>query len=148
MPTDRISVYLAAACIIFAVKSEGINVQPKLKWGQDYDNLFLQLSSKCSSEDPGPTISLDRFQLECGQHTLDLSMHDDIVAAESQCKTTRSGVSCKFKKRNSRLWDRLTVDEKGLDGFGTCACVRCTSMHALTVFSCNFQDQLTSTTGS
>jgi FKBP-type peptidyl-prolyl cis-trans isomerase len=108
-------------CVFLLVSVLGERIAPKLKWGQDVPSLFFQVKVKCTAEDPGPSLSIDRFQLNCGNHTLDFALREDILMdpSDSSCKILPRAVSCKLKKRNRRLWDRLTVEEGGTVGFGS-----------------------------
>jgi hypothetical protein len=93
-------------------------VTPKLKWGQDKDFLYVKVAgTKCG----GNGVSLDSgaFKLSCGKHELDLSLREDLDVDASICKSTRNGEECKLKKQHSHLFDRLTAQEDGLQGFGT-----------------------------
>jgi hypothetical protein len=93
-------------------------VTPKLKWGQDKDFVYLKVAgTKCGGK--GVDIDSGVFKLACGKHALDLSLREDLDTGSSVCKSTRNGEECKLKKKHSHLFDRLTIKEDGLKGFGS-----------------------------
>lgn len=90
---------------------------PSIKWGQSKSQLFLTFGLPCTPSEENTRVSGDEFWFECGIYSLQVVLRGSCTAVVCKSNPQTQSVGCVLTKKEQRLWDRLTQNEKDLDRF-------------------------------
>ena len=87
---------------------------PNLKWAQDAKKIYLTVGMGCKSDVKfAPTE--DTIVLSCKDASqkaqkFSVMLREDIIVADSVCKSVRGDEVCTLQKKHEHFWDRLPHD--------------------------------------